>query len=637
MKNLLISLGILVISTTSSAQQIAKGFTAANGQWVGFLEYKPTNYSTDLSTKYPLIIFLHGIGERGDGTTQIQNVAANGIPKYIKNGNPMRFYWNGKWETFIVLSPQLGSSHIEWQNFYVEELLAYAKANLRIDTNRIILTGLSLGGGGTWRFASATAANAQNFAALGTVCGTCSSINIAYIAAANNPLWAFHATNDPTVGVGCTTSQVATLESFNPATKPIMTLYSSGGHAIWDRAYDSLYNYQNPNIYEWFLAQDKSKPANILPVARAGNNITISTSTGMVNLSGAGSTDADGTILRYIWRKVSGPAAGTIATPVSTTGLTSVTGLSVAGTYVYEVKAVDDRAGWTTSNVTITVTSSAVSNLPPVTRAGNDLATTSSTTSLNGTGTYDPDGSISAYQWTKIAGPDLYTISNTNVASPNLTFLMIGDYTFELRATDNAGASTKDTVTIRSSASILPVYWDYVTAQKTNAGVDIKWSVNGQINNKSFDVLRSNDGTNFETIATIDGAGTSIRSLAYRYIDNTPVDRMAYYKIRQNDFDGRGTMSAVVLVKSASTGGTMEYFPNPARDQVQLILNDQQKGVVNITLYNTEGKVVLEKQIIKDNNSLNTTLPLQQLPKGVYMVKARYLNGVQQVMKLVKG
>ena len=102
MKNLLISLGILVISTTSSAQQIAKGFTAANGQWVGFLEYKPTNYSTDLSTKYPLIIFLHGIGERGDGTTQIQNVAANGIPKYIKNGNPMRFYWNGKWETFIL-------------------------------------------------------------------------------------------------------------------------------------------------------------------------------------------------------------------------------------------------------------------------------------------------------------------------------------------------------------------------------------------------------------------------------------------------------------------------------------------------------------------------------------------------------
>ena len=138
------------------AQQVEKGLTASNGKRIGFLEYKPSDYATSSTAKYPVIIFFHGIGERGNGSTELYKVKRAGIPKYIDKGHKMRFYWNGKWETFIVLSPQLDVSYGNWQNYYGEAMLAYAKKNLRIDTNRVFMAGLSLGGGGVWSYASAS-------------------------------------------------------------------------------------------------------------------------------------------------------------------------------------------------------------------------------------------------------------------------------------------------------------------------------------------------------------------------------------------------------------------------------------------------------------------------------------------------
>jgi hypothetical protein len=61
--------------------------------------------------------------------------------------------------------------------------------------------------------------------------------------------------DDGTVGVGCTTSQVASVQSASPAVAPLMTLYSSGGHGIWDRAFDTVYNWQNPNVMNGSLAK----------------------------------------------------------------------------------------------------------------------------------------------------------------------------------------------------------------------------------------------------------------------------------------------------------------------------------------------------------------------------------------------
>ncbi|MBC7849308.1 MAG: T9SS type A sorting domain-containing protein [Chitinophagaceae bacterium] len=637
MKNLLTGLGMLLLSLNVNSQQIVKGLTAANGQYVGFLEYKPTNYASDVTTKYPLIIFLHGMGERGNGTSQIWSVAGNAIPKYIQSGHPMRFFWNGKWETFLVLSPQLSSSYFDWVDFYTEEMIKYAKTNLRIDTNRIIVTGLSLGGGGSWRYATSSLEHAQSIAAVAPVCGTCSGVTYSNIATANLPLWAFHASNDGTVGAGCTTSQVWAVEMLNPPVKPLMSIYSSGGHGIWDRSYDTTYNNHNPNIYEWFLGQNKSLAPNVLPVPNPGPNITISTSGGIANLSGIESSDIDGNIVRYIWRKVSGPAAGTIVTPVSTTGLTAITGLTTTGTYIYELKVVDERAGVAVANVTVNVTSAIVSNIPPITEAGTDISTLTSTAALNGGNSYDPDGTITSYQWTKIWGPALYNISNPTVAAPNLSFLMLGDYKFELRSTDNRGASSLDTVTIRSGASILPVSWLYFTANNNDGANKLLWSTASEINNAWFEIQRSSDAINFETIATVKGAGTSIRTNNYQYVDAVKTSAKTYYRLKQVSVDRNSSFSNIATINASRVGTiAIESYPNPVQKVLTITISSEEHGAVGITLYAVDGRIVQQKQLAKEKESVSTSIDMQQLPKGTYMLKITIGDGVQEMRKVVK-
>ncbi len=187
----------ILMSVLASGQQVAKSLTAANGTMIGFYQYTPTDYNPT-GEKYPLIIFLHGMGERGNGTTDLYKVKNNAIPKYIDAGHKMRFFWNGKWQTFLVLSPQLSNNYGWWYNFYTEEMINYAKANLNIDTNRISLVGLSLGGGGVWDYPGETPVKGRQLNAIAPCCPTCQTNTYCNLADAKLPIWAFHAINDGT-------------------------------------------------------------------------------------------------------------------------------------------------------------------------------------------------------------------------------------------------------------------------------------------------------------------------------------------------------------------------------------------------------------------------------------------------------
>src|SRR6478609_11945027 len=133
-----------VLPMFSEAQLTAKSLKASNGTSVGFYQWTPPGWSTS-SEKYPVIVFLHGIGERGNGTTELSRVLNNAIPKYLKlDSKPMRYFVNGKWQTFVVVAPQLSSSYGDWQDFYVDAMIDYAIKNLKGDPDRVILTGISL-------------------------------------------------------------------------------------------------------------------------------------------------------------------------------------------------------------------------------------------------------------------------------------------------------------------------------------------------------------------------------------------------------------------------------------------------------------------------------------------------------------
>ena len=191
--------------------------------------------------------------------------------------------------------------------------------------------------------------------------------------------------------------------------------------------------------------------ANQPPIANAGSNITLTLPVNNTTLTGSG-TDADGTIAGYAWTRVSGPATFTLGTAgAATTTLTNL----VAGTYVFRLTVTDNNGATGTDDVTVTVNASAPSNQAPIAIAGNNVTLNlpANSTTLNGTASFDPDGTIAAYSWSKVSGPGTFTIGNANAATTTLTNLIAGTYVFQLTVTDNNGATDDDNITVIVSAT----------------------------------------------------------------------------------------------------------------------------------------------------------------------------------------
>ncbi len=185
-------------------------------------------------------------------------------------------------------------------------------------------------------------------------------------------------------------------------------------------------------------------PQNQPPVANAGSNITVTLPTNVANLNGSASQDPDGTISTYTWSQTSGPSAATMAS--ASTASTGISGL-VQGSYNFMLKVTDNSGATDTDTVIVTVD---VPNQSPTANAGVDQTITApaNTVNLDGSGSYDPDGSLSSYSWAKVSGPGTITISNSNTATPSVIGLQAGSYVFELIVADNKGATAKDQVTI---------------------------------------------------------------------------------------------------------------------------------------------------------------------------------------------
>ncbi|RYY53916.1 MAG: T9SS type A sorting domain-containing protein [Chitinophagaceae bacterium] len=198
-------------------------------------------------------------------------------------------------------------------------------------------------------------------------------------------------------------------------------------------------------------------PPNIPPVAEAGADQSITLPLNSVTLAGSG-TDADGTVVAYTWSRISGPGQHIIATPNA--ALTTVSYL-VAGTYQFRLQVRDNDGALHADTVTVLVNPGAAPpppNVPPTVDAGNDQSfTLPGNVTLTGSAD-DEDGTVDEFRWTKIDGPDNYTITSPTQAITTITGLEAGEYRFRLQVTDDDGATAADTVTIivLAPANVLP-------------------------------------------------------------------------------------------------------------------------------------------------------------------------------------
>ncbi|MFT3933731.1 MAG: PHB depolymerase family esterase [Chitinophagaceae bacterium] len=216
----------------------------------GFYKALPARYDST-TKKYPLLIFLHGVGELGNGTSDLPRLLNNAVPRLLNQKTfPAQFTVNGANYSFIVINPQFK----EWpQATDVNAMIDYAVANYRVDQSRIYVAGLSMGGGNTWDYA---VAYANRIAAIVPICGASwpSKDQLGNIAKANLPVWAFHNNDDGTVGVNTTISNVDNINSFNPAIPAKKTIWPYGGHDAWTKATNpATKECDGKNMYEWML------------------------------------------------------------------------------------------------------------------------------------------------------------------------------------------------------------------------------------------------------------------------------------------------------------------------------------------------------------------------------------------------
>lgn len=204
-------------------------FSATVTRQVGlpYLLYRPPGY--ERRKPWPLVLFLHGMGERG---TDLALVPVHGLARRIAAGDEF---------PFVAVMPQCPpDSFWHEQLDALEALLDHTQETLNVDTRRVYLTGLSMGGFGTWLLAAHCP---QRFAAIAPVCGG----GIPWTAARlkDVPVWAFHGSQDTLVHPRESKRMVQAVKDAGGTAR--LTLYPGVGHDSWTQAY------ANPKLYSWLL------------------------------------------------------------------------------------------------------------------------------------------------------------------------------------------------------------------------------------------------------------------------------------------------------------------------------------------------------------------------------------------------
>lgn len=215
----------------------------------GFWEYLPAGY--DEGEDWPLIIFLHGLGENGDGgSSQLERVPAHGPAKLIEN-----YQWpveaSAAGDQFVVLSPQNSTSSCH-RSPDIDAFIRWAIDFYEVDPTRVYLTGLSCGAIGSWNYLKDHLED-DLLAAVVPICGFgVETWNQRGCALGELPIWGFHGDADDVVNVIGT---VFPLENIQNCSSPDaidarLTVYQGVRHDSWSRTYDLQAGH---DIYAWML------------------------------------------------------------------------------------------------------------------------------------------------------------------------------------------------------------------------------------------------------------------------------------------------------------------------------------------------------------------------------------------------
>jgi hypothetical protein len=358
-----------------------------------------------------------------------------------------------------------------------------------------------------------------------------------------------------------------------------------------------------------------------------------------VTLAGSAVGNGGATITSTAWTEVSGPVTATIA---NAGGLsTGVSGLTTAGTYVFQLKATDNNGLSATATVTITVETASVPPPPPhiapVADAGVNQTVTLPFTdiTLDGSESYDEDGTITTYSWVQVSGNGGVTIQGSSQVQPAIYGLTPGTYVFQLTVTDNYGATGTATVTITVDAA-------NAQAPVANAGADttIALPANSVVLNGSGSTDPTGEALTYQW-TEVSGPGTA--TLGSSENETTTASQLQsglyVFQLKVTNTSGLSNTATVQVrvidnERSADTGNAQfVVYPNPVPGTLTVKFTDPgTSGQILIKIIDMKGtQVMTEEGEVSGGQLINFNV--SGLAKGVYALQV--IVGSKQSYQLI--
>ncbi len=323
-------LALLFLSSVGIQKLHAQQFLTTIDGWNAYV-HLPAEYNDSVTKQYPVIIFLPGIGELG---TVASKLLVNGPSKFVAAGHNMEFNVNGKVEKPIVISLQ---PRDPWPpsaavlNRRIDSIVV----RWRCDVRRINGTGLSAGASswGTY-VAGGQTVMTNRLASMAVMSGGVPETGISSIKnyiVNGGKWWGLEGSTDP-----LNMDKLRDTCNFYKAASARYYRYT-GGHCCWNTYYNPTWNENGESIYTWMLKQVRPAGTNVTPESFAGKDTLLPSLVSTFNLKGNGN-DPDGNPISFSWRKISGPATGSIVNAAA--AQTVVSGLSM-GIYNFELTVTD--------------------------------------------------------------------------------------------------------------------------------------------------------------------------------------------------------------------------------------------------------------------------------------------------------
>jgi len=204
----------------------------------------------------------------------------------------------------------------------------------------------------------------------------------------------------------------------------------------------------------------------------------------------------------------------------------------------------------------------------------------------------------------------------------------LGPFTFSRN-----GITSFSPFSISSSASALPVTLISFIAKKNNNSVQLNWQTATEINTSFYAIERCNDGNNFTAIGQVNSDGSSSSIKNYSYTDQQPLTGINYYRLKMVDADGKFTYSKIVAIKMDSKNSSLQIFPNPAKNMLNVQISGANENATLQIIDMTGRKIKDEK--ISLNGTTSFPVDISNLPKGTYNLWLKG-NSINENQKFVK-